>query len=236
MDWFFCEGQTKTAWIGIRDLFQIFILNPQLSLPLLWIILFLILYKAKSNFFKVSIHTTLLVIIFSLVYSPLSTKIIERILDNEVPYTLKNKSDIEAIIIPGRGPKIAIHTTKKLAEEYEILNHPDIYVSGDNLSTGELLSNYGIDKNNITGDSCAQTTLENAIFAKKWLLNNNLKPNILLITDKWHLARAVKTFNKFKINVYGIGIDPNFPARQSNKLALREISAFYLYKYLNRFM
>ena len=236
MDWFFCEGQTKTAWIGLRDLLQIFLLNPELSLPLLWIILFLFLKKAKLNFLKVSIYTTFIVIIFSLIYSPLSTKIIERILDNEVPFTLKNKSKIEAIIIPGRGPKIAIHTTKKLFEEYKILNHPHIYISGDNLSTGELLSSYGINKKKISGDSCAQTTFENAIFTKKWLENNNLKPNILLITDKWHLARAAKTFNNFKINVYTIGIDPKFSARQSNKIALREISAFYLYKYLNRFM
>ena len=231
MDWTSCYGSDKISWLHSRDSFLYLFLNPQISIFLIWTSIFAFTKIFKFKFIENILLTSILTLTISLIYTPFATSEIEHFLNKQsILYNYSDFNDIDLILIPGRGEKIAKFTTNKAKSVYQEMNHPYIYISGDDKSTGFNLVKKGLDINKISGDSCAQTTLENIYFTQKWIKNKSLEGKIFIITDKWHLPRISRTFFANNIKVAGFGVNPNFSKRDENKIAIRELLAYFLYK------
>ena len=64
----------------------------------------------------------------------------------------------------------------------------------------EIIKNKNINKNRIKLGYNAQSTLGNAIETSSWLKKNKIN-NIILVTDSWHMKRALLLFNAAMPNI-----------------------------------
>lgn len=235
MEWNSCYELNKIPWLSLRDSFLFIILNPQITIFLIWLFIFIFSIKIKLRFVQKTILTLIITLTISLIYTPFGTSQIEHFLNKQtILFNKESYKDIDLIFIPGRGEEIAKFTTEKASSLYQQMNNPFIYISGDDKSTAINLVNLGIDKDKISGDSCAQTTLENIKLTQKWIDKKSLKGEIFVITDKWHLPRLSRTFFANNLKVSGVGINPKFSKREENKIAIRELLGYILYKYQRR--
>ena len=109
-----------------------------------------------------------------------------------------------------------------------------VYVSGDAISTAQSLERRGVPPDQISGDSCARTTWENATHTSLWLQRHHPGAAVLLITDPWQLPRAARAFALQGLTVWPLAVEPRLSARERNRLALRETAGTLLYRLQGR--
>ena len=235
MDWTSCYGSDKIPWLNFRDSFLFIFLNPEISIILSWLCIYAFFNKSRLKLIQKIIITSIFTLIISLIYSPFTTSQIEHYLNNRLILSNKvNYNNIDLILIPGRGEKIAKFTTEKAKTLYQKMDNPYIYISGDNKSTAIKLVENGLNIKKIIGDSCAQTTLENIYFTQNLIAEKSIEGKIFVITDKWHLPRISRTFYANNLKISGVGINPNFSRKRENKIAIRELLAYLLYEFQGR--
>ena len=109
-----------------------------------------------------------------------------------------------------------------------------VYVSGDRLSTAQRVVKFGAPAERVAGDSCADTTWQNAILTTEWLHRNHPEAPVLLITDPWQLPRAAHAFANQGLSVLPLAVSPRLGCHERNRLALRETAGTLLYRLLGR--
>ena len=83
----------------------------------------------------------------------------------------------------------------------------------------EIIKSKVIDHKKVDLGYNAQSTLGNAIETKVWVSNNNLK-DFILITDDWHMKRALLLFKNSmpNINIYPYELESNFKSLKEHLL------------------
>ncbi|MBA5248124.1 MAG: YdcF family protein [Gammaproteobacteria bacterium] len=93
----------------------------------------------------------------------------------------------------------------------------------------EVLLNFGIDNERIFLEKDSSHTLEN--LKNFYDLFDNKNQKILLITNRYHMARSIMMAKGFEINVLGCPAEENFQYTLSNIVKIT-IEAFYVNFYL----
>ena len=83
----------------------------------------------------------------------------------------------------------------------------------------EIIKSKSIDRKKVDLGYNAKSTLGNAIETKVWVGNNNLK-DFILITDDWHMKRALLLFKNSmpNINIYPYELKSNFNSLKEHLL------------------
>ncbi len=144
-----------------------------------------------------------------------------------------NKADAETIVILGRGPAMQARFSQAASDFW--WNHQDlnIFTSGmtDAPEMAHFLQEMGVPTAKIQGERCSQSTWENGLFSEL-LLNGSESNKIVLVTDSFHMPRAVKVFEGFGFKVYPYPVEPNrrwYSVVQMNRMAFREYAALIYY-------
>jgi uncharacterized SAM-binding protein YcdF (DUF218 family) len=117
---------------------------------------------------------------------------------------------------------------------------PNYDVTGANVMAQVLSDDYGID--NVIIEDEAMSTWQNAEFSKK-LLSEKSMNNIFLVTNSWHMARAVHIFGSFDFDIIPAPtlarpdvqrtprhFIPDAGALESSRIALHEYLGLLWYK------
>ena len=233
--WTHCP-QPPLVWIGFRELLLHLLFTPGLVLPLLAGLLWITTGALPiTRSLRVGLIAAALVGT-ALVYTPLGTSLLSSWLLDQLPPPTSAQPSVAVLV--GRGPEIARLSTS-LAAGLERRGLVDtIYVSGDHEATARRLVSLGVPPARVIGDDCARTTWENGTRTTAWLLQQNPvapAPAITLITDPWQLPRASLVFRHLGVEVRPLAtpVGP-FPARDQNRLALRESAGILLYRLQGR--
>ena len=83
----------------------------------------------------------------------------------------------------------------------------------------EIIKSETVDRKKVDLGYNAQSTLGNAFETKVWVSNNNLK-DFILITDDWHMKRALLLFKNSmpNINIYPYELKSNFKSLKEHLL------------------
>lgn len=218
------------AWFSVRECLLRILYSPSLFLLLVGISSSLICWHlpfARKTQLAISLLIPLLI---SSIYSPFATSLFTNFLNNQVPKTFDLSTNITPIVVlVGRGPIVAAATTKAAAHLIKYHKARAVYISGDVPQTREKLLQLGVPSGFITLDSSATTTWENASFTSAWLNRYYPGAPVILITDPWQLARAVRAFSHQGLSVLGRAAIPEMSESSRNHFALRETLAFILY-------
>ena len=218
------------AWFSTREILLRILYSPSFFLLLIGIAsLFVCLQLpiARKCQLVLSLFITLL---FSTIYSPAATSLLTYFLDSQVPKSIDLSTNISPVIVlVGRGPIVGEVTTGLAALLFNQHKAQAIYISGDLPQTREMLLQLGIPFGFITLDSSATTTWENASLTSAWFSRHYPDAPVILITDPWQLARAVRAFSHQGLLVLGRAAVPEMSDRSRNHFALRESLAYILY-------
>ena len=206
---------------------------PGLNILLLAVGLFFWLISKKGRAVFLLSSSTLLLYLFSI---PLSNNILisslEKKYQSKFEDIIKDKTPQAIVVLSsGKWPNSnGLLRTLYAAKLSKATNLP-ILVSGggknhNNNDVSEaadmaksLAADFGISGAIwVEGDS--HNTMENAKFTKKILEKNNIK-NIFLVTNAWHMPRAMQVFNKQGIKVVSAPIVSNI---ENNKCTLDNLT------------
>ncbi len=192
------------------------------NLPLVFLIIYLtsfLLIKKKKLLHKILILNTIGLIFFSL---PISSIILETVFYPKKNIYENNEKKYSIILVPTAGilfneekkiiePTInSINRIKKTIKYTEKLNLP-IVISGGKTIKGyksearivyeNLNLKYLVNKKIILEENSINS-YETSKNIKKFLNQNNLNKNVILITDLYHFKIMSKTLKKKKINTF----------------------------------
>lgn len=225
MDWSYC-ADPPLAWIQLRDTLLKLFFTPWLSLPLVVLVWFpfsrLLCKRSRPRVLSLAF----LVALISVIYTPLSTALFTGLLVRLIPASTVFSTSTAVLL--GRGPEIGNASAAMAAVLLQQDLAQKIYISGDTVSSTAPLLSLGVPATAIAGDSCAQTTAENAQVTSRWLHRHGIR-SIVLLTDKWQLARATRLFSREGILVQPLIVPVQLSSSQANRLALREFWAYGLY-------
>ena len=131
----------------------------------------------------------------------------------------ENAANIQSktiVVITGNAGRLkAAENLMKLNSEARLL------ISGvaKGVKYSEIIKNKSIDPKTVDLGYNAESTLGNAIETKVWVSNNNLK-DFILITDDWHMKRALLLFKNSMpdINIYPYELKSNFKVLKEHLL------------------
>jgi uncharacterized SAM-binding protein YcdF (DUF218 family) len=225
-------------WIDLREGLLVFLGEPVLVLPSLFLFTFLALWPLPLTRSSALVLSLAVSLSGSLLYSPLATSALDYWLTRQVPPITRESSPSESstpvAVLLGRGPDIAAVTTTAAVAAYKRREIQAIYVSGDQRATADRLVALGAPSSQISGDSCARTTWENARFTANWLREQHPGSPITLITDPWQLPRATLVFRRQGLRVFPQSAIPSLSPRAHNRIAWRETLALALYRIQGR--
>ena len=235
VEWNLCPPEPM-AWIPLRELLLHLFTNPALLLPLLAALVLLLGVATGLGWAWRALLSGVAVALVSLLYSPLATAALSAWLSSQLPRptspSLPPSPPPSLAVLVGRGVEISDATTALASSLLRQGRVQQIYVSGDSPATAQRLLQLGVPPARIAGDSCARTTWENATLTSAWIRGYSTPsspPAILLITDPWQLPRASRAFQRQRLPVTPIAVDPGLSPQQRNRLALRETAATLLY-------
>lgn len=183
-----------------------FLQPPGLILLLLLFGLYSWLVAKKFRAGLVIVTSTLLLYLFSI---PLITN---KLINNlEKTYSSAN---FEKVVLEKKPKAIVVLSSSKWPNSNGVLRNLyaaklasitklPVLVSGGGNDAASIAKSLGIDFG-VTGaiwvDSESRNTIENAKFTKKILEKNNIN-DIFLVTNAWHMPRAIQVFSKQGINI-----------------------------------
>lgn len=109
---------------------------------------------------------------------------------------------VDAIVVVGRGEPLRPRRHEVAVELWQANRARKVFVSGmtDAPLIAASLASLGVPKSAIDGETCSQSTLENALFSAAILRPQGVQ-QILLVTDPPHLLRALRLFENFGFKV-----------------------------------
>ena len=138
----------------------------------------------------------------------------------------------------GRGNLLRNRRVEIAAQLWQAKRAPLIFASGmsDAPQVIELLKAKGIPRQKLSGESCSQSTEENALFTAAVLHPQGIQ-QILLITDPPHMLRSILTFHSlgFTVIPHTSPLPPNLSSAQKTFLVFREYLGMVSYAFLGRF-
>lgn len=145
---------------------------------------------------------------------------------------------VDAIVVLGRGWELRNRRVELVEELWQAKRSPKVFVSGmlDAQPIVEFLQSDRIPGSALSGESCSQTTEENALYTAAILRPQGIK-TILLITDPAHMLRSVLMFRSFGFVVtpYLSPLPPQWSPRDRLVQLGREYLAFAKYALTGRF-
>lgn len=149
-----------------------------------------------------------------------------------------SKEVVDAIVVLGRGEELRERRVEAASELWQLKRAPGIFVSGmlDAREVIESLIENGLPKQKMAGESCSQTTEENAQFTTALLRPRKIR-KILLVTDSPHMRRSLLVFRSFGFIVipYPLSLPAYWSKAQQMKSILREYIALAGYAMTGRF-
>ncbi|MBV2350358.1 YdcF family protein [Synechococcus sp. HK05] len=227
--WSYCPPD-PLLWLELREPLLQLLYQPWLVLPLLgglsWCLSGPLPTQARIA------AVVALMVLAALLYSPMGTAWLSAWLDRQLPPfsdPAPRDSVPAVVVLVGRGPQVAAATTAVAASIASQGSVAAVYVSGDAISTAQALERQGVPAQQISGDSCARTTWENATRTAAWLHRHHPRSPVLLLTDPWQLPRATAAFRRQGLHVQPLAVEPSLSPGQRNRLALRETAGTLLY-------
>lgn len=145
---------------------------------------------------------------------------------------------VDAIVVLGRGELLRNHRVEIASQLWQAKRAPKIFASGmtDTPRIIEILQTIGIPRQMLGGESCSQTTEENALFTAAILYPQGVR-QILLITDPPHMLRSLLTFRSFGFTVIPrtSPLPPNWTSTTKPRFIYREYLGLVSYALLGRF-
>ena len=237
IDWMSCTAD-PLRWIAFREILLTIFLTPWLfsffvALIVVCALFFLPLSLRPWSRFVVLLAALLLT---NGLFSSFSTQFFTAWLSSQLPVSTASVDDapLPIAVLLGRGPQIAKSTTLKAASLLKSQKVEAVYVSGDDISSGQMVVDAGVSPIRVSGDSCARTTWENALLTNAWLQVHHPGAPVLLITDRWHLPRATYSFAHQGLTVLPLAVSVDLSSHDRNRFALRETVATFLYRLLGR--
>jgi uncharacterized SAM-binding protein YcdF (DUF218 family) len=108
----------------------------------------------------------------------------------------------DAIVVLGRGENFRSQRVETVTELWQRDRAPQIFASGmnDAMPIVEMLKAEGIPSQALSGESCSESTEENAIFTAALLYPQGVR-KIVLVTDSPHMLRSLLVFRSFGFTV-----------------------------------
>lgn len=144
----------------------------------------------------------------------------------------------DAILVLGRGQKLRNRRVKIAVQLWQAQRARKIFASGmgDAPQIITFLKAEGVPQDKISGESCSQSTEENALFTSTLLQPQGIR-RLILITDPPHMLRSYLTFRSFGFTVipYISPIPPDWTSAERARLVFREYLGLASYAFLGRF-
>lgn len=155
-----------------------------------------------------------------------------------LPLPADSSVAVDAIVVLGRGELLRNRRVEIASQLWQAKRAPKIFASGmtDTPRIIEILQATGIPRQMLGGESCSQTTEENALFTAAILYPQGVR-QILLITDPPHMLRSLLTFRSFGFTVipYTSPLPPNWTSAERTRLVSREYLGLVSYALLGHF-
>jgi uncharacterized SAM-binding protein YcdF (DUF218 family) len=143
---------------------------------------------------------------------------------------------VDAIVVLGRGAEMRQGRVEVAAELWQKKRSPKIFASGmsDAQQIIDGLKQQGVSGQDLSGESCSQSTQENALFTAAVLLPQGIQ-TIVLITDAPHLPRSFFLFRDagFTILPHSSPLPAFWNSRRNAQVVLRETAGLLLYQMQN---
>ncbi|MEB3360481.1 MAG: YdcF family protein [Synechococcales bacterium] len=145
----------------------------------------------------------------------------------------------QAIVVLGRGQLMQKIRAEVAADLLEAGRAPLIFASGkgDAPRIVKFLNEQGIDPDQLDGEACSRTTLENAKYSAQVLLPRGIR-RIILVTDAPHMLRSQLTFRSrgFEVIPHKAPFPPGLSRYRIQALSLKEAISFVTYGLLGRYL
>ncbi|MBF2029436.1 MAG: YdcF family protein [Oscillatoriales cyanobacterium C42_A2020_001] len=145
---------------------------------------------------------------------------------------------VQSIVVLGRGGILRQSRIDVAEQLWREKRAPKIFVSGmtDANFFIEELQTTDIPKKALSGESCSQSTEENAIFSSA-VLHPQQVQTILLVTDLPHMLRSVLVFRSlgFSVTPHAIALPTQWSSGEQSLLLLREYVGLLHYAVTGRF-
>lgn len=144
----------------------------------------------------------------------------------------------DAIVVLGRGMELRNSRIKIAVQLWQAKRAPKIFASGMNDAPDmiQLFKAKGIPSQMLGGESCSETTEENALFTANVLHSQGIR-QILLITDSPHMLRSFLTFRSlgFKIIPHTSPLPVYWTSTEEAGFVVKEYIGLVSYAFLGRF-
>ncbi|MCA1991006.1 MAG: YdcF family protein [Coleofasciculus sp. S288] len=173
-----------------------------LTLPLLLVILFWLFRSSRSKlqFRKLRTIAAISLLIYLIATSPITAALALQGLVYFLP--ADSGETVDAIVIVGRGPALRESRIEVAAQLMQAHRAPLIFASGMNDAAliVDRLKAKADPTQKLAGESCSQSTQENAQYTAALLYPKDVR-QILLITDPPHMLRSLFSFRSFGFTV-----------------------------------
>ncbi len=144
----------------------------------------------------------------------------------------------DAIVVLGRGEILRNRRVEIAVQLWQDQRSPRIFASGmgDASQMIDFFKAKGIPQDRLSGESCSQSTEENALFTAIMLQPQGIR-QLLLITDPPHMLRSSLTLRSFGFTVvpHMSPIPPSWTSGERARLVFREYLGIASYAFLGRF-
>lgn len=145
---------------------------------------------------------------------------------------------VDTIVVLGRGGPFRYGRVELAADLWQEKRAPRIFVSGmsDAREIIELLEQRGVPAEAISGETCSQSTQENAVFTTAFLGPQGIK-SLLLVTDIPHMRRAFMVFQDagFTVIPSASSVPAHWPSTAKARLLVREYLGLLIHFFLRMF-
>lgn len=185
---------------------------------------------------QLTISVTIFVLTYLIVISePILALTIQELLGT---FPVDSGAAVDAIVVLGRGNELRNNRIETAAKLWEAKRAPKLFASGmmDAPQIIRRLETKGIPIQVLSGESCSQSTEENALFTATILHPLGIR-RILLITDFPHMLRSFLTFSSFGFTVvpHTSSMPPNWTSKQKLLLMFREDLGLIGYALMGQF-
>lgn len=185
---------------------------------------------------KLIARAAVLLLVYLIATSPPMVALATQALVGSLP--ADSGATVDAIIVLGRGDVLRNRRVEIAAQLWQAKRAPKIFASGmgDAPLMIELLKAKGIPRQMLGGESCSQSTEENALFTAAVLYPQGIR-QILLITDPPHMWRSFLTFRSlgFTVIPHTSPLPSDLTSTVKNRLIFREYLGMVSYAFLGRF-
>jgi len=192
-------------------------------------------YKQRLIEFSLISPTVLLAVYFIATSRPIAGLATQGLIS---PLPTDSGTTVDAIVVLGRGEELKYSRVDVAVQLWRAKRAAKIFASGatDAPQMLELLAAKGIPRHMLGGESCSQTTEENALFTAAILHSQGIR-RILLITDPAHMLRAFLTFRSldFEVIPHTSPLPLYWTSTEQSFYVFREYLGLANYAFLNRF-